>query len=200
MPINYANAKIYCIRQSNDNDKIVYVDSTVRPLSERMAQHRRDVSNYPHYKIYNIMVNVGVENFYIELIHNYPCACHEELLKEEGRIVRMHDTLKNGGNTILPGRTKKQNYEENRDVKCTMQKNYYNANKEVAIVKQQAYREANPEKVKASRVKYNEEHREEAKQLSREYYQANREKALACSKAYYERKKAEKATAAIPQQ
>ena len=48
MAPNFANAKIYCLRDRKNGDKIVYVGSTVRSLSERMGEHRRGVTKNPN--------------------------------------------------------------------------------------------------------------------------------------------------------
>ena len=83
MAPNYQDGKVYCIRNAARGDKIEYIGSTVRPLSERMADHRKAIKHRPHYKLYQLMAREGVEHFYIELIHNFPCANVEMLNAEE---------------------------------------------------------------------------------------------------------------------
>ena len=39
MATKYAKAKVNCLRNRADADKIVYVGSTIRTLSERMSEH-----------------------------------------------------------------------------------------------------------------------------------------------------------------
>ena len=66
----YQNGKIY--KLLNDIDGEIYVSSTINALSHRMAQHRCDMKKRPHYKLYRHMYEMDVENFYIELIDNFP--------------------------------------------------------------------------------------------------------------------------------
>ena len=68
MERNYQNGKIYCVRNSIDDD--IYVGSTTQSLSKRMAKHRTEVRNKAHeqYKLYIKMKELGSDNFYIELL------------------------------------------------------------------------------------------------------------------------------------
>ena len=72
MAPNFQNGKIYCIRRQDDAGKIVYIGSTVRPLGERMAEHR-DSAKLVSTKFYDLMNQVGSNQFYIELLRNFPC-------------------------------------------------------------------------------------------------------------------------------
>ena len=67
-PKDYSNAKIYCFR--NHIDKEIYVGSTCQNLSKRMAYHRQDArkTNRQNTLIYPLMLNYGIEQFYIELL------------------------------------------------------------------------------------------------------------------------------------
>lgn len=66
--IDFQNGKIYIIR--NKVNDLTYVGSTCQSLSKRMAQHRRDSKNnkLTGVKLHNLMKEIGVDNFYIELI------------------------------------------------------------------------------------------------------------------------------------
>ena len=110
---NYQNGKIYCIRNWVDDD--IYVGSTCQPLSKRMAWHRQSIRTQKkkHYKIYQKINDVGIENFYIELIENYPCGSKEELMRKEGEIIRTLNPLLN---KRIEGRTRNEYYEDNKDI------------------------------------------------------------------------------------
>ena len=86
--MDYKNGKIYQVLNHKTND--VYVGSTCQPLSKRMARHRYSLNQTkPHqFKIYQTMRELGVENFYIELIENFPCDTVEELRAREGHYIR----------------------------------------------------------------------------------------------------------------
>ena len=104
---DYQNGKIYKIL--NDIDGEIYVGSTVNALSHRMAKHRSTMKTIPHYKLYKHMHELDVENFYIELIENYPCNDVYELRAREGHFIREIGTL----NKNVAGRTNKEYMEDN---------------------------------------------------------------------------------------
>ena len=99
--MTYKNGKIYSIRNTIDDD--IYVGSTTQPLCKRMAAHKNNSKFKPHYKLYTKMDEVGLDNFYIELIEKYPCENKEELRKREGFFIREMGTL----NSCIAGRSKK---------------------------------------------------------------------------------------------
>ena len=100
---NYQNGKIYGIRNNVDED--IYVGSTTQTLSKRMAKHRIDmIGNKKDRKLYSKMNELGVENFYIELIENCPSENLEQLRKREGHHIREIGTL----NSLIAGRSKKE--------------------------------------------------------------------------------------------
>ncbi len=87
MPVNYQDSKIYKL-VNNVNDT-VYVGSTAQKrLSARMSQHRID-ANKPgvNSTIYTAMRALGLQNFSIVLLHNFPCNSKDELEAEEYRVL-----------------------------------------------------------------------------------------------------------------
>ena len=81
--MDYKNGKIYKILNTIDDD--CYVGSTCQPLSKRMAKHRESMHNTvkKDRKLYAKMHELGVDNFYIELIEEFPCENIEQLRKRE---------------------------------------------------------------------------------------------------------------------
>ena len=59
------------------------------------------------------MNELGVDNFYIELIENFPCENVELLRKREGELIRELGTL----NSRIERRTSKEWREENKDIR-----------------------------------------------------------------------------------
>ena len=180
---DYSKGKVYRILQ--DNEKTVYIGSTVQPLSARMAQHRKGIKHCPNMQLYILMAEVGVDHFSIELVVDVPCDRLEQLQAEEGRQIRLHNTVANGANKATPGRTR---MEWARD-----------------------FREANPQLVASRKAKYYQENRAATLQHVKEYreqnkvavaardkkkYDDNKEAISVRAKAYYQRKKAERAAAA----
>ena len=90
--MTYQNGKIYCIRNTIDDD--IYVGSTTQLLSERMCLHRSKVKANLHHKLYLKMYKFGLDKFYIELIENCPCSSKEELRKSECFFCSTNGNLK----------------------------------------------------------------------------------------------------------
>ena len=98
----YQNSKIYAIRNTIDND--IYIGSTTTSLCQRMTKHRSAAKTRPSMqKVTAKMNELGVDNFYIELIENFPCENVELLRKREGELIRELATL----NAKIEGRTQR---------------------------------------------------------------------------------------------
>ena len=148
---DYANGKIYCIRSLTDNDRIVYIGSTVRPLSERMSAHRKAIVQKSNTKFYKLMAEVGVEHFHIELITNFPCETKEQLVAEEGRHIRLNDTINNGVNSNMAGRSPRQYEADNRDARLEKSKAYTATHKVEINARSHEYYQRHAEQIKATR-------------------------------------------------
>ena len=218
---NYANGKIYCIRNRADGDKIVYVGSTTRPLSERMANHRTSVkvARMQHLKLYTLMETTGVDNFHIELLTDFACQRREQLLQEEGRHIRIHDCIGPGCNVIMAGRTKKEShahyYECNKEYVKEKTRQYANVNVEKVVEYQKEYRSTNKAeirdkqkeyrnsdagkaKIAENAKKYYEENKEKIKQRVIDWQKNNKERVNAKNRAYEARKKNPQPEVVVP--
>jgi len=155
MAPNYQLSKIYCIRNSKDENKAVFIGATVRDLNDCMFQHTRNIKieKLMAMNIYKLMAEVGVKHFTIELISNFPCASQKELNVEKGRIIRQLGMIENGCNSRLAGRPRKEitkaYREEHKESIKEYAKGYYVANKEKIVAYQKTYREAKKEKLDA---------------------------------------------------
>ncbi len=114
---DYANGKIYTIRNKYDDDKI-YVGSTTQTLAKRFHTHKTDSNKkekYPNHLLYSSVENW--DDWYIELYEIYECKTKEELNKKEGEIIRKIGTL----NRCVAGRTnnewKKENPEKMKPIR-----------------------------------------------------------------------------------
>ena len=99
--MDYANSKIYCLRNSINDE--IYVGSTTQRLSKRLSYHKKAAPKGTS-RVYQEMASVGVQNFYIELLENYPCNSKDELHKREGEYIRQMATL----NKNIAGRNKEE--------------------------------------------------------------------------------------------
>ena len=199
--INYANGKIYCIRNRADGDKAVYVGSSAQTLSERMAQHRKGILKTPHLKLYQLMGQVGVEHFHIELVVDFPCERREQLLAEEGRHIRILNTIDGGCNSKMAGRGPVESMrafnEEHRDEIKVYRREHYVENRDEIKARSRAYYVAHREERLAKDALYNAAHREERKAKNHAYDESHRAERRAYMDGYRERKRA---AAALAQQ
>lgn len=117
---DYQKSKIYKIVDANE--EMVYVGSTVKTLSQRMSHHRSSFKSGPFTTSHNIFNKYGVENCKILLIENYPCSSKDELNKREGEYIKQLDCV----NKMIPGRTSKEYYLDNKE----RIKEYQDINKE----------------------------------------------------------------------
>jgi len=149
--MDYKNGRIYKILNYIDDD--IYVGSTCQPLSKRMAKHRSSINSTTkgHRALYAKMRELGVEQFYIELIEECPCDNKEQLHKREGEFIREFGTL----NHVISGRSKKEYYEANKEVQSKAQKERYILNKERVQECIRKYNQEHVTEIKAAYDKWN---------------------------------------------
>ena len=140
---NYQNGKIYKIYSYENDD--VYYGSTVKALSLRMAHHKSQMKKYKEGKKNYISSFKILEltSAKIELVENYPCNSKEELLQREGFYIRSNDCI----NKVIPCRTIKEYYEDNKDKK----KIYYQENIEHIQEQKKNYYKQNGDEIKKKR-------------------------------------------------
>ena len=120
--MNYQNGKIYTIR--SHQTPLIYIGGTCTALRKRMHKHR---SMYRMYlkgskKYISSFEILKYDDAYIELLELCPCNMKIELDRREGQLIRSHDCV----NKIIPGRTRKEYYQDNKD----RIKQYYQDNKD----------------------------------------------------------------------
>lgn len=149
-PLDYKNGKIYVIRNHINNK--VYVGATTQSLSKRFGEHKSSIKK--KYPLYTEMTNIGIDNFYIELVENYPCNSKDELGAREGHYIRQFDSYNNGLNCKIEGRTIKTYYDENKEQKKLYSKQYREENKAKIADINKEYYEKNKDRVLNSNSKY----------------------------------------------
>ena len=155
---DYQNGKIYKILNKIDGE--IYVGSTVNTLSQRMTQHRSEVKRSTKKKLFNHMNELGVNNFYIELIENFPCNDVYELRAREGHFIREIGTL----NKNATSRTSLEYLE--------YKKQYWDKHKEKYNEERRKYRLDNKDECNEQRRR----HYQENKEISKAYYNKNKER------------------------
>jgi len=181
---DYSKGKIYKLLNT-ENDEI-YVGSTIQPLSQRLYAHKHNMlANYlPHQKTttYDKMRLVDADNYFIELIENYPCSTREELRAREGEWIRKIATL----NKLIAGRDSKGYYDDNAELLRQKSKDYREQHKEQTKQYNKQYREANTDKIKAIRKNYMEQNHEKVLEQKKQYHIANKQKEREYKKQKYE--------------
>lgn len=134
--MNYQSGKIYTIR-SNQTEKY-YIGSTCSSLSKRFYDHNK---KYKQYKLgkYAFVSSFNILQFndaYIELLEKCSCKSKNELRKREGELIREHKN--NVVNIRIDCRTKKEHYQDNKNVYIEKAQCYYNTNKEQVKLHQKA--------------------------------------------------------------
>ena len=171
-PKDYPKGKIYCIRHTANDD--VYIGSTCQSLSQRMAQHRRTLKcgNLGGMKLYNLMIDLGEENFYIELMEEYPCENKDQLRKREGEFIREHHT---GLNKKLAGRKSLEYYHDNKDRVIEYKREYRKENKDKIREYDQKHSWENVEEILERQKRYRENNKEKVKEKAKAQYENNKE-------------------------
>ena len=119
---NYQNGKIYKI--TCEETKLVYYGSSVQSLSKRLSQHKEN----KHLKKYktNLMTNPK-----IHLIENFPCNTKTELETRERFFIQNNECI----NKIIPTRTPKEYYQDNKELRKQQSRDYKDKHKEKLTLK-----------------------------------------------------------------
>jgi hypothetical protein len=176
LPINYENACIYQIVCKDVNITEKYIGSTTNLIQRRRAH--KTVCYNDNAKRNNIFVyqfireNGSFDNWDVVLVEKViDCKDKENLHKREKHYI---ESLKAELNKVIPTRSNKEWYEDNKEKINEKHEKYQKENKEKIAVKNKEYRGNNKEKI--------------ANQ-DKEYYQNNKEKIAKQKKEYYEKNK-----------
>ena len=167
---NYQNGKIYAIKSHQTED--VYIGSTTQKLCQRLGKHRVDYKDGKG----NTKHILQYEDYYIELIENFPCNSKEELEKREGHFIR--ENKNKCVNTRIAGRSNKEYREEYKDKIKEWTKIYLEENKDKIKARSKIYQKENREILRQKNAVYHEANREVLNDKAKEYYYANKEKVL----------------------
>ena len=172
MQTDYSKGKIYNIR-FYDNNKLVYIGSTIQSLAVRFGGHKRNI-NCSLYKYIIKNYDGNFRSCYIELIELFVSNSKEELNKREGEVIRKFKADENyiTINQNIAGRTLKQYYIDNTD----KLKQYRIDNTD----KQKQYRIDNNDNIKEYQKQYYIDNTDKLKQ----YYIDNTDKLKEYQKQY----------------
>lgn len=162
---DYSRSKVYRITSGD----LTYIGSTTElTLARRLSAHVTDYKQWKAGKGHNItsfrVIELG--NYEITLLELCPCHSRDELTARERYWVETIPCV----NRCVPGRTRAEYKEDNKEFIIEIQKKYYQEHKEEA-------------------KQYREDHKEEHNEQSKSYYHKNREKILAKRKEKYNESK-----------
>lgn len=126
--------RVYKIYSTAAPEKI-YIGSTYQTLEKRLYAHKAAFASGRDHKFYQFVREVGCDTLVIEKILFIP-QVRKELLRElEGHFCRAYDSVANGLNTLMPGRSAVDWRAENRERLRAYYKGYYAANREKEIAR-----------------------------------------------------------------
>jgi len=137
---DYSKGKVYAIR-SHSTDKI-YIGSTIETLSSRMSKHRYDYKNNNGVSSSEIL---KFNDYYIELLCDYPCERKEQLDRKEGECIRQYKDK--CVNKCIAGRSIKQWHEDNKEIRAEKSKEYRDNNKEILTENKKIWYNNNKERI-----------------------------------------------------
>lgn len=158
---NYKNAKIYDIKCNITGD--IYVGATTQKLCNRMTGHRSDAKRNTSCRSKQI---INRRDYSYSLIEDYPCDRKEQLTARERYWIEKLECV----NKVIPGRTKKGYYQDNKEKLKEYKKQYRKDNKEKIKESHKEYQKDNKDKIKEIRKKYYEKNKEEINRKRRESY------------------------------
>jgi hypothetical protein len=143
--------RVYAIR-SFQTDKI-YIGSTFQPLHKRLYEHKFNYKQWQNNKYYYItsFELIKYDDCYIELIDEYKNLNKKQLEKFEGEHIRKNNCT----NRSIPGRTKKEYYQDNMNKIKEQRNNYYLEKSDEVKKRASEYRQNNADKIKE---KYSQKH------------------------------------------
>ncbi len=132
---------LYTLRNYINND--IYIGSTTTTIQTRLWYHRGAAKSkrYCNANLYKYMNEIGINNFFIVLIKEYPTISKRELREKEGKYIRAYKEKYTKGKIInirLECRTDRQYRIDNRDKIREKRKEYTKKNKEAINIKRNA--------------------------------------------------------------
>jgi len=171
--VNYKDGKIYKIVDNTNGD--IYIGSTCcKLLCQRLRQHKNDYKRCINKKRVNNITSYEIiknNDYYIELIENFPCDSKDELHKRERHYIK---TLK-CVNNVIPLRSRKEYYEDNKKKLISDRKEYYKNNTYEIKRKMSDYYKDNKKKLSLKTKSYYEKNKEKNKDKKKDYDKKRRE-------------------------
>ena len=156
---DYSETKIYTIVCYTTGK--IYIGSTTMTLKERLRHHK-----YKRNTNCTSMEIIDNNNYNIVLVENYPCKNKKEAELREGMYIRNNPCV----NIKIPGRTKKEWCQDNKEKMKEYKKEYYQDNEKKIKEKQKQYYEDNRERLNENDKQYYQNNKERLKDKRRQYH------------------------------
>jgi len=91
-----------------------------------MTTTKSGKGGHRRYAVCDLFDEYQFDNCKIELVEMFPCLSKRELEEREGYFIRNNDCV----NKFIAGRTRKERYEDNKELKLEYQKQYYQSHKD----------------------------------------------------------------------
>ena len=163
---DYSKSKIYKIVCNITG--LIYIGSTSQTLTRRIQDHKKNYKYYLNEKYHYVSSFKVLENnnYDIILLEDYSCERKEQLHARERYWIENTECV----NKVIPTRTQKEYWEDNKQKIAQQRKKHYEDNKETINKKHKEYCLKNKEK-KSQRKEYDLKNKEKIK----EYYEKNKE-------------------------
>ena len=119
---DYSKAKIYKLINDDLPDKVYYGSTIQKYLCNRLTTHKRDSKKETMTS--SELFKTGKVK--IILVENYPCNSKEELYKRERFYIENNECI----NKVIPTRTRKEHYQDNKEEIIKKCKEWREKNKE----------------------------------------------------------------------
>ena len=177
-------------KQDDFNNENIYIGSTCNFI-RRKNMHKSTCNNENcieyNYKLYKyIRENDGWDAWIMTKIIDYDCNNKSELNIMERRYI---DSYKCKLNCIIPTRTRKERYNDNKEKFLQYQKEHYETNKNKILERQKQYNNDNKDKIVEQHKQYRKDNVDKIAKYQKEYIQNNKEKLSQKYKDYYEANK-----------
>ena len=167
MENKYNNSKIYKIEPICDYDEgEIYIGSTANEyLSERMAEHRKSYRSWKKgiskkTMVFDLFDKYDVQNCKIILLESVNVNSKDELKQKEANHIKTNKCV----NKMMPNRTPKQYYQDNKEYLNNRNKLYQENNKDKLLEYSKQYRDENKEQKKETDKAYREANKEKIKE------------------------------------
>ena len=147
----------------------IYIGSTKDRLCNRLSKHRYDFRNYKDcssVELFKKYIDVKIEM--LEIVHFDDIL---ELRAKEGQWIRKTNCV----NKQIPGRTRQEYRNENKEKILENVRKYQQENKEQHLENCKNYYKKNREKILEKDKNYYETHKEQHLEICKNYYEKNKE-------------------------